>query len=97
MPPFGRLAALIVSGRDEAAVESAARRLAGSAPVIDAVRVLGPAPAPLAILRGRHRRRLLAHSSKSFALSGYVREWLESIALPSAVRVQVDIDPQSFL
>lgn len=97
MPPFGRLAALIVSGRDEAAVEAAARALARSAPAIGGVRVLGPAPAPLAILRGRHRRRLLAHSRKSFALSGYVREWLASAALPNSVRVQVDIDPQSFL
>ena len=97
MPPFGRLAALIVSGRDEAAVEAAARALARSAPAIGGVRVLGPAPAPLAILRGRHRRRLLAHSPKSFALSGYVREWLASAALPNSVRVQVDIDPQSFL
>jgi primosomal protein N' (replication factor Y) (superfamily II helicase) len=70
MPPFGRLAALIVSGRHEAAVDAAARALARAAPAVDGVRVLGPAPAPLAMLRGRHRRRLLAHSPRSFALSG---------------------------
>jgi primosomal protein N' (replication factor Y) len=97
MPLFGRLAALIVSGRDEAAVDATARALARSAPVAEGVRVLGPAPAPLAMLRGRHRRRLLAHSPRSFALSGYVRDWLATTVLPSTVRVQVDIDPQSFL
>jgi primosomal protein N' (replication factor Y) len=97
MPPFGRLAALIVSGRDEAAVDATARALARSAPVAEGVRVLGPAPAPLAMLRGRHRRRLLAHSRRSFALSGYVRDWLAATVLPASIRVQVDIDPQSFL
>jgi primosomal protein N' (replication factor Y) len=97
MPPFGRLAALIVSGRDESAVDATARALARSAPVGEGVRVLGPAPAPLAMLRGRHRRRLLAHSPRSFALSGYVRDWLAATVLPASVRVQVDIDPQSFL
>lgn len=97
MPPFGRLAALIVSGRDESAVDATARALARSAPVAEGVRVLGPAPAPLAMLRGRHRRRLLAHSPRSFALSGCVRDWLAATVLPASVRVQVDIDPQSFL
>jgi primosomal protein N' (replication factor Y) len=97
MPPFGRLAALIVSGRDEAAVDSASRALARAAPAIAGVRVLGPAPAPLALLRGRHRRRLLAHSGRPFALSAYVRDWLAAVSLPGSVRVQVDIDPQSFL
>ena len=97
MPPFGRLAALIVSGRDEAAVDSASRALARAAPAIADVRVLGPAPAPLALLRGRHRRRLLAHSGRAFALSAYVRDWLAAVSLPGSVRVQVDIDPQGFL
>ena len=97
MPPFGRLAALIVSGRDEAAVDAAARGIARAAPGVDGVRVLGPAPAPLAMLRGRHRRRLLAHSGRAFGLSAYVREWLAAVSLPGSVRVQVDIDPQSFL
>ncbi len=97
MPPFGRLAALIVSGRDETTVDATARALARAAPAADDVRVLGPAPAPLAMLRGRHRRRLLAHSRRSFGLSDYVRGWLASTPVPASVRVQVDIDPQSFL
>jgi primosomal protein N' (replication factor Y) len=98
MPPFGRLAALILSGRDEQAVEDAARALARVAPVTEGVRVLGPAPPPLSLLRGRHRRRLLVHAPRAFALSAYVRDWLAAASQPSAgVRAQIDIDPQSFL
>lgn len=97
MPPFGRLAALIVSGRDEGAVEAAARALARGAPAGEGVRVLGPAPPPLALLRGRHRRRLLAIAPRAFPLSARVREWIAAVPLPGSVRVQVDIDPQSFL
>jgi len=97
MPPFGRLAALIVSGRDEVAVDAAAFALARSAPVADGVRILGPAPAPLALLRGRHRRRLLVITPRACPLSAFVRDWLAVAPAGSAVRVQVDIDPQSFL
>lgn len=97
MPPFGRLAALIVSSPDEAAVEAACRQLAQAAPRASEVRVLGPAPAPLALLRGRHRRRFLVHASGKLSLSRLVRDWLAPVRLPAAVRVQVDIDPLSFL
>ncbi|MCU0893355.1 MAG: primosomal protein N' [Rhodospirillales bacterium] len=97
MPPYGRLAALIVSGADTRAVEAAANALAATAPKADGVRVLGPAPAPLALLRGRHRRRLLLHASRGVAVSPLVRHWLAATKLPGNVRVQVDIDPYSFL
>jgi primosomal protein N' (replication factor Y) len=97
MPPFGRLAALIVSGTDEASVDAAARALARGAPRIDGVRILGPAPAPLAVLRGRHRRRLLLHAPAGGAVSGIVRRWLRSVRVAASVRVQVDIDPIGFL
>lgn len=97
MPPYGRLAALIVSGADADAVEAAGNALAQSAPKADGVRVMGPAPAPLALLRGRHRRRLLLHAARNVAVSPLVRRWLEATELPAGVRVQVDIDPYSFL
>jgi primosomal protein N' (replication factor Y) len=96
-PPFGRLAALIVSGRDAALVEKAAADLARCAPQDPAIEILGPAPAPLALLRGRHRRRLLLKSGKQVNLQAYLRGWLNKISLPSQVRLQVDIDPYSFL
>jgi primosomal protein N' (replication factor Y) len=97
MPPFGRLVGLVVSSPDPAAAADGARRLARTAPHDDAVRVLGPAPAPLSLLRGRHRHRLLLMASKEVAVQGLVRAWLGRADLPRPVRVQVDIDPYSFL
>jgi primosomal protein N' (replication factor Y) len=61
------------------------------------VDVLGPAPAPLAVLRGRHRRRFLVKARKDVALQAVLRDWLGRVRLPGSVRVQVDIDPYSFL
>jgi primosomal protein N' (replication factor Y) (superfamily II helicase) len=97
-PPFGRLASLIVSGPDRPSAEGFARRLAGAAPLTEAVRVLGPAEAPIAVIRGRHRFRLLAKSARSYDLSGYVRGWLAAAPrATTAVRLEVDVDPVSFL
>lgn len=97
MPPFGRLAALIVSGEDEAAVDSVCAALAKAAPRDPTVEVLGPAPAPLALLRGRHRRRFLVRTPRGRRIQPVVAAWLDQVRLPHAVRVQVDIDPYSFL
>jgi primosomal protein N' (replication factor Y) len=97
-PPFGRLASLVISSGDKHAAEGFGRRLAGAAPSADAVRVLGPAEAPLALVRGRHRFRLLVKSPRAFDLSAYLREWLAAAPKPKGdVRLEVDIDPQSFL
>jgi primosomal protein N' (replication factor Y) len=96
-PPFGRLAALIVSGRDAALVERVARELARAAPTGDGVRVLGPAPAPLAMLRGRARWRLLLKATRAAPIQDRLRHWRAQIRIPNAVRVQIDIDPYSFL
>ncbi|MGZ9104150.1 MAG: primosomal protein N', partial [Rhodoplanes sp.] len=96
MPPFGRLAALIVSGVDEKAVDATAHALARASPGGSDIRVLGPAPAPLALLRGRHRRRLLLQAESHVKVPAMVRAWLAAVQIPNAVRVQVDIDPYSF-
>jgi primosomal protein N' (replication factor Y) len=97
-PPFGRLASLVISGPDRLAAEAFARQLAATVPHQAAVRVLGPAEAPIAVIRGRHRFRLLAKSPRSFDLSGYLRQWLERAPKPQGgVRLDVDVDPQSFL
>ncbi|MBT5048307.1 MAG: primosomal protein N' [Rhodospirillaceae bacterium] len=97
MPPFGRLAALIVSGPDMGAVDGTARALARSRPTQTGLHVLGPAPAPLAILRGRHRRRLLVKGTRDINMQAVLRHWLAHVRVPGGVRVQVDIDPYSFL
>ena len=96
-PPFGRLAAIIVSGPDESDTEMVARALARTAPQTENFKVLGPAPAPLALLRGRHRRRLLVRTTRSVRIQERLRPWIASVKPPNAVRVQVDIDPFSFL
>jgi primosomal protein N' (replication factor Y) len=106
LPPFGRLAAIVVSGPDRAATENFARALAraghflrerGGEPDHEII-VLGPAEAPLAVLRGKCRFRLLVKASRRADLQGFLRRMLA--AAPKAaggVRAAVDVDPQSFL
>jgi primosomal protein N' (replication factor Y) len=96
-PPFGRLAALIVSAEEERAADRVARDLGLAAPGGAGVEVLGPAPAPLAILRGRHRRRLLLRTRRDIAVQPLLLAWLAKVAVPGQVRVQVDVDPVGFL
>ena len=97
-PPFGRLAALIVSGPEEAKVEQTARLLAQRAPRDSAIEVLGPAPAALAMIRGRYRWRLLLKTDKATKLQPLLRHWLHQVPPVSYnVRIQVDVDPYSFL
>ena len=97
LPPFGRLAALILAAPDDEAADFAARALARAAPRFPGVTVLGPAPAPLAVLRGRHRRRFLVKAGREVNLQAVLREWLGRVRLENAVRLQVDVDPYSFL
>jgi len=95
-PPFGRLAALILSGTDADKVRETARRLAASAPKAKGVNVWGPAPAFYQMLRGRTRERLLVHSDRNIDIQDYLRSWLGANRIPSSVRLTVDIDPMSF-
>ena len=97
LPPFGRLAALIVSGRDEGSVARLARDLARTAPRDQGIEVLGPAPAPHALLRDRYRYRLLLKAVREVRVQQPVRDWLDRVDIPRNLRVQVDIDPYGFL
>ena len=96
-PPFGRWAAIIVSSEDQAEALSAARAIGGTAPNLPDMLVLGPAPAPLSLLRGRHRFRLLINARRSAELQKTLREWLDALEFPRGVRVNIDIDPYSFV
>src|SRR6202167_1940684 len=97
-PPFGRLASIVVSGPDKHDTESHARALARAAPSHDEVRILGPAEAPLALVRGRHRFRLLIKAPRNFDLSAYLRQWLATGPKKhGSIKLDIDIDPQSFL
>ena len=97
LPPFGRLAAVIVSAADPDSSDFVAQALSRAAPQLPGVIVLGPAPAPLAVLRGRHRRRFLVKSERHVNVQVVLRDWLSRVRLAGAARVQVDIDPYSFL
>jgi primosomal protein N' (replication factor Y) len=100
LPPFGRLAAIIVSSEDAAAALAVAREIGAAAPAFAETpefTVLGPAAAPLAMLRGRHRQRLLVQAPRRLALQRVLRDWLEAVPVPGNVRVVVDIDPYSFV
>jgi len=96
-PPYGRLAALILSGVNEADVAAHARALSSRAPRGADFTVLGPAPAPYARLRGRFRHRFLIRARRTVDLQGLIRGWLAQVPEKSSVRVAVDIDPNSFL
>jgi primosomal protein N' (replication factor Y) len=96
-PPFGRLAAVIVTADEAVAVADACRALAMQAPVQDGLVVLGPAPAPFAMLRGRHRWRFLLKAERAVAVQAVLRDWVARVKLPRSVRIIVDIDPISFL
>ncbi|HZB70123.1 MAG TPA: primosomal protein N', partial [Sphingomicrobium sp.] len=97
MPPFGRLAAIVISAEDSAEAETVARRIGQAAPQVDGMAVFGPAPAPLAMLRGRHRQRILVHAARSLDVQDVIRDWLGELEWGSKVRVTVDVDPYSFL
>ena len=96
-PPFGRFAAIIISSEDADEAAQVARLIGKSAPVIDGMRVYGPAPAPLSVLRGRHRHRLLIHATRQVDIQSAIREWLSNIVWKSGTRVAVDVDPYSFM
>ncbi len=98
LPPFGRLAAVIVSATDRVAAESHARELRQAAPRVNDIAVLGPAEAALALIRGRYRYRLLIHGRRGADMQRFIRTMLKGGPKPrGSVRVQVDIDPQSFM
>lgn len=98
LPPFGRMAAIIISGPDKAFTYGYARAVLRAAPGDPAITVLGPAEAALAMVRGRHRYRLLALAPRNVDLQGYLRSWLSVAPRPmKGLRVQVDIDPQHFM
>jgi primosomal protein N' (replication factor Y) len=97
MPPFGRLAAIIVSAEDREEAEQTAARIGRRAPRVEGMSVYGPAPAPLSLLRGRHRFRLLVHARRSLDVQDIIRDWLGDVEWTAKVRVAVDVDPYSFV
>ena len=98
LPPFGRLAAVILSGPDAQALEAYARALAAAAPNGDGVEVYGPADAPLGLIRGRRRKRFLVRADRNVDLQAFMSTWrARGPKPPGAIRLTIDIDPYNFL
>lgn len=97
MPPYGRLAALILSSENAMALEKTARELAEAIPNAERLEVYGPADAPLALVRGRRRKRMLVRADRDVNLQAFLRAWLSRVKIPASVRLTVDVDPYSFL
>ncbi|MEX0923606.1 MAG: primosomal protein N' [Rhodovibrionaceae bacterium] len=96
-PPFARLAAVIVSGPDADALDAFCGRITKAVPRDGGFEVHGPAPAPLAVLRGRHRRRFLLRCRRELHIQTLLRRWLAGLRPPGAIRLQIDVDPYSFM
>ena len=98
LPPYGRLAAVVVSARDKALAERTARELVRIHPQSEKITVLGPAEAPIAVVRGRHRWRLLVKAPREADLQGYLRCWAAAVPkIKGDVRITLDVDPYNFL
>lgn len=97
LPPFTRLAAVILSAPDRAILHDFARAMASAAPNTDGVDVFGPADAPISLVRGRRRMRFLVRASRDVDLSAYMATWRARVKPPASVRLAIDIDPYTFL
>ena len=97
LPPYGKLAAIIMSGPDKGKTESFAKRVVSLAPRAEGIEILGPSEPPIGRLRGLYRRRILVQSEAGVNLSKYMKAWRERIKIPNKYKLQIDIDPQSFM
>ena len=95
-PPYGKLAALIISGANQAQTAAVAAAFGRTAPHTDNISVLGPAPAPLFLLRDKYRYRLMLKTTRNINIQQVLQQWLKMVKVPSTVRVEIDIDPYSF-
>ncbi|MEP0325148.1 replication restart helicase PriA, partial [Bauldia litoralis] len=98
LPPFGRLVGIVISGIDRGETQGYAGAFRRAEPQAESIQVLGPAEAPLAVIRGRHRFRLLVQAPRNTDIQTFLRDWLAAAPRPRGnLRVQIDIDPQSFM
>jgi primosomal protein N' (replication factor Y) len=97
LPPYGRLAAVILSSPDGARLDEVAKALAAAAPNAEGVEVYGPADAPLALIRGRRRKRFLVRAGRRIDIQAFLTTWMARVRVPGSVRVTLDVDPYSFL
>ena len=96
-PPYGKLAAIIISGANQQQTAAVAAAFGRTAPNTENIFALGPAPAPLFMLRDKYRYRLMLKTRRNINIQNVLTEWLKMVRVPSTVRVEVDIDPYSFM
>jgi primosomal protein N' (replication factor Y) len=98
VPPYGRLAGIVLSSTDPQEAFDVGQTMARNCLPLTNIgaQVFGPAPAPIARIRGRHRVRLLVKAQKSAPIQAALGEWLAQFKLPNSLRLSIDIDPQSF-
>ena len=96
MPPFGKLASLIISGKNQTLTYQTVQKIVRHAPVQQGVEVLGPVVAPISKLRGKYRYRLLVKATKSTNMQNYLHLWMDGAKIPASIDVRIDIDPYSF-
>lgn len=98
MPPFGRLAGVVLTGPDQDVLMQIGQTLArNSGPIAQiGAQVFGPALAPIARIRGQFRVRLLVKAEKTAPLQVALARWVGQVKRPPNVRLTLDIDPQSF-
>ena len=97
LPPYGKLAAVIISGPDYKKTEALAKKFVTLAPRAEGIEIFGPSEPPIGRLRGRFRRRILVQSEPKVNLSAYMQTWRSRAKIPSKYRLHIDIDPQSFM
>jgi primosomal protein N' (replication factor Y) len=97
LPPFGKLAAVIISGTDEKKTDVFANKFISVAPKANDLTILGPSEPLMGRIRGRYRRRILVQSRLDFNLSKYMQLWRGKIKTHANIKLQIDIDPQSFM
>ena len=96
LPPFGRLASIILSDKDEKKILSFCKVLKRNIPSYNGIIVLGPAPAPMTKVRGKIRYRFLIKAKKDINIQKFLHLWMDNIKKPSLLQISVDIDPYYF-
>lgn len=97
LPPYGRLAAIIISGTDAPDTERFAKAIGNVVPLAEGVTVLGPASAPIAMVRGRHRWRFLVKAGREVNIQSFLKQWLKDVKPRGSLQLAVDVDPYNFL
>lgn len=98
-PPFCRLVSVIVSGTNRELTRCVADKTMKTLRLAlpTSIQIFGPSPAVIAVLRGRARWRILLKSAKNISFQSNVQECIEKFAHHRNIKIQIDVDPISFL